>query len=454
MHKNIDPVTAKIFPVFISTAVPSIIGMMAISCAVIVDGFFLGNYAGTTSLATVNITMPATGLLFGLALMLSAGGAISCGKYLGAGNIKSANASFSQAIVFTVFLAIVLTLLGLIFMDQLVFIIGADATLAPSVAEYLNIMLLFTIFQFGAVCLAYFMRVANLPLWASTAMIVGSLLNVGLDWIFVVKLQMGHQGAALGTGLAEMATCLILCIPFLAKRTKLRFYWRRQDLSEVLKAAVNGSPEFFNEFSIGITMFVFNWLIMKKLGVSGIAAFSIINYLILFGLMISYGISESLQPVISQNYGALKPKRIKKFLIISTASVFAVGIIICIMLVMVPQKIADFFIQSGQSETLKLTTLFISRIWPVFIINGVNIVLIAYLTAMRKSLDSTLVVLAKNLLLPFIFLFIFQILIGNDAILVVLPFSELVTFFIAIFLLYRHSPKNLVKHDMEVVKAL
>lgn len=228
MSKNLDPVTGKIFPVFFYYSVPSVIGMLAMSCTVVVDGFFLGNYAGTVSLAAVNLTIPASALLFGLALMLSVGGAIRCGKYLGAGNVSAADAIFSQTIVLIFLLSVVLSLLGLIFMDQLVFLLGADDTLAPVVAEYLNIMLFFTVFQLGAVCLSYFNRVANLPFWAAVSMISGSLLNVFLDWLLVVNLQMGHKGAALATGIAAALTFLFLCFPFLAKYATLTFSWRKK----------------------------------------------------------------------------------------------------------------------------------------------------------------------------------------------------------------------------------
>jgi Na+-driven multidrug efflux pump len=132
-------------------------------------------------------------------------------------------------------------------------------------------------------------------------------------------------------------------------------------------------------------------------------------------------------------------------MMIATTSVFAVGIGISTMLFTNPQAVAGLFIRDGEWETIKLTTHFISRIWPVFIVNGVNIVLAAYLMAMRRCFDSTMIILARNLLLPVAFLFIIQALLGKDAILVVLPLSELVTFFISIFLLYKHSPKNLLK---------
>lgn len=444
MSKDLDPVTGKIYPVFLYYSVPSVIGMLAMSSAVVVDGFFLGNYAGVSSLASVNLTMPVSTLLFGLALMLSIGGAIRCGKYLGAGKIKAANAIFSQTFVLIFVLSVVLSVLGLIFMEQLVFLLGADKVLAPAVAEYLTILLGFTVFHLGSVCLSYFIQVAGLPFWAAASMIVGCLLNVLLDWLFVVYLQMEQEGAALATGLAAMLIFVFLCVPFLVKRTTLRFYWRKKDIPEVFKAALSGFPEFVDEFSVGIIVVVFNWIIMKKLGENGIAAFSIINYMILTGLVISYGISDSLQSVVPRNFGALKHKRIQKVMILSTLSVFIVGLAISILLVTVPHTVADIFIDSEEMETIKLTNYFISRIWPIFIVNGINIVLVSYLTAMNRSLDSTLIILARNLLLPVIFLFIIHVLIGKDAILIVLPLSEITTFCFAIFLMYKNSPKKLI----------
>ncbi len=449
MNTDLNPVTGKIFPVFFFYAVPSVIGLLAMSCAVVVDGFFLGNYAGMSSLASVNLTIPASGLLFGLALMFSVGGAIRCGKFMGTGNLKAANNSFSQSIAFISILSLALTILGKVFMDQLVFLLTTDSVLAPVVAEYLNILLYFTVFQLGALCLSYFIRVASLPLWASAIMIIGCLINVFLDWLFIAQLQMGHQGAALGTGLSAVVTFFLLGAPFLTKRIRLKFCWRTKDISEVIKGAMAGFPEFVDEFSFGIFVFVFNWIIMRKLGESGVAAFSIINYMVITALVISYGISDSMHPVISQNHGALKHKRIKKFIMISIISVFALGVVISTLLVTIPQAVSGLFIPSGEKETILLTNHFISKIWPVFIVNGINIVLAAYLTAMNRCIDSTLIILSRNIILPLFFLFIIHILIGGNGILIVLPLSELCTFVLSLFLLYKNRPKKLI-HDASV----
>ena len=448
MNIDLNPVTGKIFPVFFFYAIPSVIGLLAMSCAVVVDGFFLGNYAGMTSFASVNLTIPATGLLFGLALMVSVGGAIRCGKFIGAGDIKAANGSFSQSIVFIFILSLILTLLGKVFMDQLVFLITTDSVLAPVVAEYLDILLCFTVFQLGSLCLSYFIRVANLPFWASATMIIGCFFNVFLDWLFIAQFQMGHQGAALGTGLSATVTFLLLGASFLTKRMKLKFYWRIKDISEVLKGAKVGFPEFVDEFSFGIFVLVFNWIIMRKLGDSGVAAFSIINYMVITALVVSYGISDSMHPVISQNHGSLKHKRIKKFIMISMILAFALGVAVSGLLVMSPQAVSGLFIPPGERETTLLTHHFISRIWPVFIVNGINIVLAAYLTAMNRCIDSTLIILSRNILLPVFFLIILHIFIGGDGILIVLPLSELFTFILSIFLFYKNRPRKLIRNAL------
>jgi putative MATE family efflux protein len=440
MHKKIDPVSGKIFTVFFRYAVPSIFGMLAMSLAVVIDGLFVGKYVGTVSLAAINLTIPANGLLFGIALMLSVGGAIRCGKFLGENKFQSAGICFSQTMVFIVFISLLITAAGLFFIDKVVFLLGANEVTATPLAEYLSILLFFIVFQLGAIGLSYFVRVDNFPIWASAALIAGSVVNIGLDWLFVVRYGLGHKGAALGTGLAEVTAFFLLSLPFFTKQARLKLKWRGKDIPELLKVVVNGFPEFSNEFSVAVVMFIFNWLIMKKLGETGIAAFSIVNYMILCGLVISYGISDFLQPVVSQNYGARKHRRVRNFVLISTLAAFASGVGISILLATKSDFLTGLFIRHGETETARLTVLFISRIWPIFLLNGVNIILASYLAAVHRSFDSSLVILAKNLLLPLLILFIIKVCLKHDAILVVLPISELVAFFIALFFLFRHNP--------------
>lgn len=453
MSKQFDPVSGKIIPVFFYYAIPSVIGVLAMSCAVIIDGVFIGKYGGTDALAAVNLTAPVFGLLFGIAMMLSVGGAVRCGKYLGGGDRKSANGIFSQTLIITGAIALTATLFGIMFMDRLVLLLGANALLSDTVAEYLTILLLFNIFQMGMVCLAYFLRVDSHPYMASSAMVLGSLLNVQLDWLFIVELHMGHKGAALGTGLSELATFLFLAAPFLLNKTRLKFEWQIKQFSEAFRAARNGFSEFSNEISASVLILIFNWLIMQQFGEHGVAAFSIINYIVLCGLLISCGISESLLPVVSKNFGALNHRRITSFLLISSASVFVLGSLTSLLLIISPGVLIEFFIHTGEQETIDHTTRFISRIWPFFLLSGLNIILSSYLTAMHRALSSTVIATARGLVLPVFFLIIIRFLTSYEGILIVLPLSEITTFFLALFLLKRNSPAKLIRLQRIILRG-
>ncbi|MDH3329612.1 MAG: MATE family efflux transporter [Desulfobulbaceae bacterium] len=452
MNKRFDPVTGKIFPVFFHYAVPSVIGMIAMSCAVIIDGFFIGNFGGVKALAAVNLTIPVFGLLFGIAMMLSVGGAAQCGKYLGAGNRKAANGIFSQTLIIIGVTALTATFLGIAFLDRLVLLLGASAVLSRTVAEYLYILLLFNISQMGMVCLAYFLRVDSHPFLTALSITLGCLLNVVLDWIFIAELHMGHKGAALGTGLSELATFLFLAAPFLLNKTRLKFDWQQKKLSGAFKTTLNGVSEFSNEISAGVLILIFNWLIMREFGENGVAAFSIINYIVLCGLLISCGISESLQPVVSKNFGALNHKRITSFLLISSVAVFVLGILVSVLLFVSPGTLIRLFIKTSEKETINYTIHFISKIWPVFLLNGLNIILSSYLTAMHRALSSTVIALSRGLVLPVFFLISIRILTSYEGILIVLPLSEVTTLLIALFLLKRNSPAKLIKRQRLILR--
>jgi len=444
MKKQFDPVSGNILSVFCYYAFPSVIGVLAMSCAVIIDGFFIGRYGGVDALAAVNLTAPVFGLLFGTAMMLSVGGAARGGKYLGSGDRAAANTIFSQTLVITGAIALVATLLGLCFINRLVLLLGANEILFRTTKEYLAILLLFNVPQMGLVCLAYFLRIDGRPYLASLAMVVGSLLNVSLDWLFIAEWHMGHRGAALGTGLSELAIFLVLALPFLLRKTHLTFEWRTKHFPEAFKAARNGFSEFSNEISASVLILILNWLIMRQFGENGVAAFSIINYIVLCGLFVSCGVSESLLPVVSKNYGALDHRRISLFLLTASVTVFVLGVMTSILLLISPETLIRLFIHAGEKETINRTIQFTSRIWPVFLLSGLNIILSSYLTAMHRALTSSIITLARGLVLPVLFLLFIRLLTGSKGILIVLPLSEITTFLIALCLLMKNSPSKLI----------
>ena len=133
----------KISSVFFQYSIPSVLGMLAISSANIVDGFFVGNYVGDFGLAAINITFPIFSLLFGFALMLAIGSSVTAGKLIGEGDIETASMIFSKAIVCITFFSFIACTLLFLNIETVLYLFGADEDLTKIAIEYLSIMLIF-----------------------------------------------------------------------------------------------------------------------------------------------------------------------------------------------------------------------------------------------------------------------------------------------------------------------
>ena len=113
---------------------PTIVGMLAISSATIIDGLFVGNYVGSDALAAVNLSMPLLNIVFGFSFMLAIGGSVMAGKFLGEKNPEAASAIFSRVLLVQLGLGLFSLGLGLLFLDSLIFLLGADQGVEPLVA--------------------------------------------------------------------------------------------------------------------------------------------------------------------------------------------------------------------------------------------------------------------------------------------------------------------------------
>ena len=431
-----DMLQGNITAVFFYHAIPNVLGMLAISSSGIVDGIFVGNYVGDGALASINLIMPVFSLLLGVAVMFSVGGMVRCGKYIGESNREAANAVFSKTLIMVSVVTLVLSLSGLAFLDHLVVMLGANEILAPLVREYLYIMLIFMFFLPVSLCLSFFVRVDGQPLLAAVAIISAAVVNILFDWLFVASWGMGLQGAALATGLANITSFLVLMIHFFAKKSLLRFSWHQQEWREMMHVAYNGMSEFANQLSAAVVILVFNWIMIGRFGVEGVAAFTIMHYLFFAEQIIIYGFSDALQPIISTNFGSRKPERIKGFLVLATICVGYVGFSLVALLLLIPEQLAGLFLDNGTEETRRLTLAFISLSWPAFVWNGFNVLFSAYFTAIHKPLPSAFVAFSRTLVFPLLFVTVLPVFFGDAGIFVSFSLAEFFTF---IFVLYFFS---------------
>jgi Na+-driven multidrug efflux pump len=433
--------------VFARYAIPEIAAMLALSSAGLIDAIFLGNYAGAEALAAVNLSVPLWSLVFGLGLMIAVGGSVVCGKLLGEQQLRAANEIFTKTVVATLAVSLFFSVvLGLFLVDWLVGALGAtEPRLAEPLTTYVTIMLWFAPVLMLQTVLFYFVRLDGQPVFAALALVLGAVVNIALDWLLIVRYEQGILGAALATATAGSASALVLLPHFFGRRSRLEFRGSLTQWGGFGRACMNGASEFANEASIGITTFLFNWVMVTRMGVEGVAALTIIGYLLFAGLMLSYAISDSLQPVISQNFGARLEGRIMAFLRIASSVIVLLSLTMISLIQFFPEALAGVFLDEGDEGTAAIAVRFLSYLWPAFLFNGLNILISGYLTSMQKPVQSAFIAFSRSFALPAGLLLLLPIWLGDTGIYLTLPLAEAFTFVLSLTFFVQNMPGRLIR---------
>jgi Na+-driven multidrug efflux pump len=379
--------------------------------------------------------------------MIAVGGSVVCGKLLGEQQLQAANDIFTKTVVATLAVSLFFSLvLGLLLIDWLVGALGAtEPRLAEPLTIYVTIMLWFAPVLMLETVLFYFVRLDGQPVIAALALVLGAVVNVVLDWLLIVRYEQGILGAALATAAAGAVAALVLLPHFFGGRSRLKFRGSLTQWRGFGRACMNGASEFANEASIGVTAFLFNWVMVTRMGVEGVAALTIIDYLLFAGLMLSYAISDSLQPVISQNFGARLEGRIMAFLRIAASVIGVVSVAMVAIILCVPEALAGVFLDESDEETAAIAVLFLSYLWPAFLCNGLNILISGYLTSMQKPAQSAFIAFSRSFALPAGFLLLLPIWLGDTGIYLTLTLAEAFTFVLSLVFFVQNTPARLVQ---------
>ncbi len=448
MSKRFDPITGDVVPVFFHYALPSVIGMLAATSAGLIDGIFIGNFVGSSALAAVNISMPAFYLFAAVVFMLAVGGSVMCGKFLGEQDPEAASSIFSKTLYAAFAVSGLVAAVSLFFLEELVSLLGANQDLHQMVRDYMQIILWAAPLLIIGLTLDYFVRVDGRPVLASVALVTFAASNIALDWLLIVHWGWGIKGAAWATALAEGVILIILASLLFSKKCSLKLVsvplrWRN-GWDSVFQAAYNGFSEFANEMSLALITLLFNWVMITRLGVEGVAAFTIISYLLMIGIEVCYGISESVQPAVSKNLGARQPGRIVQFTVTAVISSFLVGLLVSALFVLQPDVLISIFLKEGESSTEAIALSFIALFWPAFLFNGVNITLASYFTAMHKPLQSAAIAVSRSLIFPAMGLLLLPRWLGDAGIFLTVPVAEALTFGVAVMLVIKNRPAEIV----------
>ncbi len=416
-------------------ALPNMVMMLCLSLYSIVDAIFISNYVSTSALSAVNIVYPAINLELGMGIMIAAGGSAIIARRMGEGKLEQAKGTFTFLVLVEFLIGLAFLILGRIFLKEIVLALGSGAQLLTMGMDYLGTLLWFAPFYFIEVGFQTFFVTAGKPHIGLTAIILGGITNVVLDYVFMVPLNLGITGAALATGIGYLIPAFIgLFYFFFNKKIPLHFSKPLFDLKDLVETCFNGSSEMVTNIALAVSTYLFNINFMRFYGEDGVAAITIVMYFQFVLNAILFGYASGVAPIISYKYGEDNKTELKKIhrsnmifvLVVSIAS-YAIGLLSSdfVISVFTPKGSNVYMIAQSDFPLYALA----------FILMGVAIYASSLFTALSNGKISALISFIRTFLCQVLALIIMPELWKETGLWLALPAAELAGMIVGVYCL-------------------
>lgn len=439
---SIDFGKERIPRLFKTIFIPTLMGMIADVVFVLTDGIFVGHGIGPEGLASINLVCPTMMLMTGLGVMFGMGSSIVAAIHMAKENLKAARINVTQAFAASIFLSLIVVVVFYSCPGSVLKMLGVSDNLTPLAKEYF-LWFIPTCFMLTIQIVGSFViRLDGSPRYSMMATVIPSATNILFDWLFIFPCGLGLKGAALATDIGTFVGMSMIFYYMFFRTKSLSFYRLKNTMTSLRLSLRNicymikvGFAGFIGEFAVSVIILAGNLSFGKYLGDTGIAAFSVICYILPVVINIYIAVSAASQPIISFNYGANQLARSRETFRfgVSISAVFAVAIM-TIFWIFAP-TIISIFLERG-SETFELAAAGLPVFALGFLPMGFNISAIGFFQSTEKSLISILLTLMRGFIfIVAAFILLPRVIEGTTGLWLALPASELLTALFAAILL-------------------
>lgn len=441
MKKN-DLLKDDIRKIFFRYLIPGVLSSIAVSLYVFVDTMFVGIGVGREGLAALNISVPLFTLFSSIFLCVGIGGSNILSIMKERKNYVDANKIFTSSILFAIILGFIISILGIVFVDKIGVFLGTTDEIKPLFREYFTILVGFTWAFLIAGVLGCFIRNDGNPKLVMISTVTANIVNVIFDYIFIFIFHLGMTGAVLATVMSPIVNICILLTHFKSKNNTLKINKFKIDFSIIRKILSNGFGTFILEFCRGISIFLFNTVLITIGGNIYVAAYGIILNVSYVIISIFSGIAQSTQPIISSNFGANKFSRCKKALKYGVMTSVIFAILSYIFVFIFSKEISSIFTKSGDLELINITSNGMKIYFIACLFIAFNIVVIYFFQSINQSKKSIIISLLYTVLFVILGFIILVPKFNITGVWLVLPFSETLGFLACSITLYMTKFKN------------
>ena len=437
-------------------SLPSLVGTLTNALYNIIDRIYIGQGVGALAISGLALTFPIMNLLGAFGMLVGHGAAARVSLLLGNGNTRKANAILPNTLALSLFFYIIVSSLTFIFLEPILYAFGASEQTLPYASEYLKIIIPGHIFTSLSYAYTNIMRASGHPLRAMNTLILGAVLNVLLDPLFIFTFNLGIRGAAYATVVSMFVSCVWI----------MHFYFRK-DSTLTFLSKVN-SQQSTVENNNNCALCIVNFALIKSILSIGLSSFllhtatSLVNVLMnhtlqhyggdlaigAFGIMTSFtslivmaivGMAQGMQPIVGYNYGAGLYNRVKTTLKYCISIATIITTLGCIVSLIFPNIITRMF--TTDTDLINITASGLSIYASTFFVVGFHVITTNYFQSIGRAGVSIFLSLSRQILLLIPFIFIFPPIWQLKGAWLAQPASNIIAALIAAIILIVHIRK-------------
>lgn len=433
----------------VKQAVPASIGILVMSLNILVDTIFVGNWIGPVAIAAINVVLPVSFFIAGLGMAIGIGGSSIISRALGANDRTKALKTFGNQISLTLLLTFSMIVPGIIFSDTIIPAFGGKGAIYEPARIYYLIVLYGV--PFLALCMMgnTVIRAEGKPKFAMYAMMIPSVGNLVLDYVFINLLDFGMYGAAWATT-GSYFLCLAYIIWFFVSKNsemQLKDCLFKLRLPIVKEIGALGFVTLARQATVSITYLLMNNILFDFGGETSVTAYAIVGRMLMFALFPVYGITQGFLPIAGYNYGAEKYLRVRKS--ISTAIIYSSVLagVVFVFLMVFPEAITSVF--TTDADVMRETPKAMRWVFAATPIIATQLIGAAYFQAVGKATPALLLTLTRQGFFFIPLIFILPLFYGELGVWMSFPVADVLATIVTAYFLHREVKLKLLSKEQE-----
>lgn len=428
----------------IKQAIPASIGVLVMSLNILVDTIFVGHWIGSTAIAAINVVLPVSFFIAALGMSIGIGGSSIISRALGGGSPEKALKTFGNQITLTLLLTMTLAGLGLLYRDAIINAFGGKGAIFEPAKIY------YTIVLYGVPFLALSMmgntviRAEGKPKFAMYAMMIPSVSNLLLDYLFINVLDFGMEGAAWATSISYSFSFIYILWYFLSKNSELKINKMHFGLNKSIVYEIGslGFVTLARQAVVSVTYLFMNNILFDLGGETSVTAYAIVGRMLMFAMFPVLGVTQGFLPIAGFNYGAKNYERVRQSIntAVKYAAILSTGIFLILMLF--PEAITRMF--TTDLEVIKQAPSAMRWVFAATPIIAVQLIGAAYFQSIGKAFPALLLTLTRQ---GFFFIPLILILpkyYGELGVWISFPISDVLSTLVTAYFLNREIKTNLI----------